>query len=90
MKLKQRMIRHRNHFVKVTWGRLREPQKDWVVKTLDTILNYLANATFLSIPISIAVKVPFWKTLICVWLLIPMIEHYYIWFRAKWKEDAVK
>jgi len=64
--------------------------KESVLARLSVILNYLANSILLAIPLSIILSVNYLVCVICLWVLIPYIESYYVWFRERWKDDLAK
>jgi hypothetical protein len=77
------------------WTKLSEESRENIVKKFSSSLNYLFNSLLLSIPLcfiiyhSISLKY-YGIIVLCVWVLLPFIEDYYVWFREKWKDDLPK
>lgn len=53
-------------------------------------LNFLVNAIILSIPVTLLLHFPYWKSVVCIWIIQPFFEHYYIWLRETWKDELIK
>ena len=76
------------------WDAIDKDLRTQIVKTLVSVFNYFLNALLLSIPVSIVFYLwngEFWKmyffSVICLWIIIPYMEYYYIWFKDKWREN---
>ena len=81
-------------FLKQKWDLINPDIQDRIVTIIFNFFNYLFNALLLSIPIAIiffvlgeSFKSSYFYSVICVWIFIPYMEHYYVWFRDKWKDD---
>lgn len=77
------------------WCKFSEETRESIVDKLSEILNYLGNAVLLAVPLTFILLPDFsiknyLITVACVWILIPFIEEYYVWFREKWKDSLPK
>jgi len=74
------------------WTKISEENRKQMIHFISLMLNFLLNSILFSIPITIIIFHAFsWKqygiTIICVWILLPFVEHYYVWFRETWKDN---
>jgi len=72
------------------WTKISEENRKGFFITFHSSFNYLQNALLLSVLITLLTGFSYFKSVICVWVLLPFFEHYYIWLREKWKDDLVK
>lgn len=70
-----------------------EERRDSVLSSLERVLDYFVNASLLALPVSLVI---FWKdvsfldyvlVVLCLWIALPFVEHYYAWFRSDWKVE---
>ena len=88
-KLKQVYIVLRKKFL-AKWTRIPEESRDKFFSFLNISFNFLQNAMLISIPIRLIFPVSYWKSVICVLVILPFFEHYYVWLREEWKDNLVK
>lgn len=87
MKLRQKIIEE--------WHKVPQKKQNLILVYAEKVLNYLLNSLLLAIPCY------FFSTLflgghdfvryliifVSLFVLLPFIEHYYIWFRDGWMND---
>lgn len=93
MKLKKFYKKIRNKILLI-WGKIGEDKQKQITERAEFILNYLVNSILLSVPFYIFSYFVFgtnysrwFLIIICLWISLPFIEHYYIWFREGWKKE---
>lgn len=69
------------------WTSYEEEDRKWFLAKLGILLNFGANSAALALPLWIIFPVSYWKTLLCLWILLPFIEHYYVWIREGWRDN---
>ena len=72
-------------FVLAQWTKIPEKSRAVFWKALGESLNYLANALLISVPVSVLTGFSYWKSVLCTWIILPFVEHYYVWFHEGWK-----
>lgn len=70
------------------WTRIPEIRRDMGIAAIVTALNFLLNAALLSIPLTVFTELSYWESVISLWVLIPFVEHYYTWFRERWRDSV--
>ena len=88
-KLRKRYIAVRKIFLE-KWTKIPEERRELFFSFLHSSFNYLQNALLLAVPIWLFASAPYYKIMLCIWFTLPFVEHYYLWFREKWKDDIVK
>jgi hypothetical protein len=76
------------------WHKISLDRRKSIIIKVETVLNYLVNAIIISVPLTIIFTsfnlANYFSMILCVWFVLPFIEHYYIWFRENWKNDIHK
>jgi len=77
------------------WGNLDVRKQNWLIVKTNSILNYLISAIIFSIPIYLILYLKYslelynyFYIILIMWTLLPLIEHYYIWFKEDWKKEV--
>lgn len=76
------------------WGSVPEEKKTTILAVIQSLLNYLLAALFLTVPVSVVLSFFFELSLLKVFFIFlalffffPYMEHYYVWFREDWKRE---
>jgi len=88
-KLKEKYFVVRKKFLEI-WTKISEEKRKKFISFLDISFNYLQNALLISVPVMLLLHISYWKSVICIWIILPFLEHYYIWIRETWKDDILK
>lgn len=78
------------------WTKIPELTRKSFLINLSSALNYLINSCLLSVPFTFFISSWSWSwkmyfiLVLCGWILMPFIEHYYVWFRENWKDSIRK
>jgi len=79
------------------WHKIPEKERKEHISNIEKILNYLVNASLLSVPTYFfsllflkSSFIRFILILISLWILLPFIEYYYVWFKDDWKYSQGK
>jgi hypothetical protein len=77
------------------WTRLSEENRAEFWNGLIAVINYLWNGLLFGTMVKFAIDMkkagvyPLWKVAICTGLALLLLEHYYVWFREKWRENLL-
>lgn len=76
------------------WDAIPLEKRNTGIQKVNSLLVYFLNALLLSIPLTIFLYFrgfAFFRTYIfsvaSLWVIIPYVEHYYVWFRRTWYEE---
>jgi len=72
------------------WGKLKEVHQIKLLTFLEKTINYFLTSLFFSIPLCLFFDFVWWRTILSIFLILPFLEHYYVWLREKWKDDILK
>jgi len=94
IKLKE-MPRRTKEKVLFWWDSFPEEKQKSILESVSSISNFLVNAILLAIPVSLLFFNPFtiksyFLMVLCLWILMPFVENYYVWFRERWKDELLK
>ena len=88
-KLKQVYVVLRKKFLE-KWTRIPEGSRKKFFSFLNISFNFLQNALLLAVPVTLLTTVSYLESVIIIWIILPFLEHYYVWLREEWKDELVK
>ena len=72
------------------WTKISEERRKQFISFFNSSFNYLQNAVLIAVPLSLLTRFSYIQSMIIIWFSLPFIEHYYVWFREKWKDDLLE
>jgi len=76
--------------IKIRWEAIPDIQRYKYLKSVEKVfLRYLYTAVLLAVVLRVFVmrNTSYFMIVLGCWCLVPLVEHYYLWFRSLWQDE---